>query len=192
MPGRLGPDDCARKRCPLVLFDEDCAGNAAHAREVGAAFRLRPWWPRRLGWRMTIPRQHGWRGWLWPLLLAGAIVGASGRSEMPAPWFPGADKGVHFLVFGLLATLVVRNGFAPRQVWVAVLAVSVFGATDEWHQSFTPGRSVEVADWVADTLGAAVAVAAYAAWPGYRRFLALGSKSRVEKSGALPPNRDAA
>jgi VanZ family protein len=43
---------------------------------------------------------------------------------------------------------------------VAVLAAAViasaFGATDEVHQSFVPGRNADVADWVADTLGAAV------------------------------------
>ncbi len=141
---------------------------------------------------MAFPRKHGWRGWLWPLLLAGAIVTASGRSDVPSPGFYGGDKVVHFLVFGLLATLVVRNGFAPRQAWIAVLAVSLFGATDEWHQSFTPGRAVEVADWLADTLGAAVAVTAYILWPAYRTLLEGSPKSRVEKSVALPPNRDAA
>ena len=141
---------------------------------------------------MAFPRKHGWRGWLWPLLLAAAITAASGRSEVPAPLFPGSDKAVHFLVFGLLATLVVRNGFEPRRAWLAVLAVSLFGAADEWHQSFTPGRAVEAADWVADTLGAAAAVAAYVLWPAYRTLLEGGAKSRVEKSGALPPNQDAA
>lgn len=101
----------------------------------------------------------------------------------------GIDKVTHFFVFGLLATLVVRNGLATgRRAWMAVVAVSAFGLTDEWHQSFTPGRSVEVADWVADTLGAAAAVAAYVRWPGYRRALERELKSRVENSGALPPN----
>jgi len=30
--------------------------------------------------------------------------------------------------------------------------------TDEWHQSFVVGRFSDVADWVADTSGAALAV----------------------------------
>ncbi|MSU51919.1 MAG: VanZ family protein [Opitutaceae bacterium] len=94
------------------------------------------------------------------------IVVASGRSEVVSSDIVGFDKVAHCLVFGLLATLVVRNGFLPKYAWLAVALVSLFGATDEWHQSFTPGRSVEIADWVADTLGAAVAL--YARWGWYR------------------------
>ena len=55
--------------------------------------------------------------------------------------------------------------------WGSILIVSVFGASDEWHQSFTPGRSATVADWVADTLGAGLAAAVYAGWAGYRGLL---------------------
>jgi VanZ family protein len=142
---------------------------------------------------MVLPMQHGWRGWLWPLALAVMIVIASGRSTVAAPSLLGFDKVAHFFVFGLLATLVVRNGYASRRVWVAVVLVSLFGATDEWHQSFTPGRSVQFADWVADTLGAIVAVAAYSLWPAYRALLErplfrLRPKSRIENPGAMPPN----
>lgn len=141
---------------------------------------------------MDWPLKHGWRGWLWPLALGSLIVVASGRSAVAAPDIVGIDKVTHFLVFDLLGTLVVRNGFPPRRAWIAVLAVSIFGLTDEWHQSFTPGRSVEVADWVADTLGAAVAVACYAGWPAYQRLLERPLKSRVENPAAIPPNQDVA
>lgn len=139
---------------------------------------------------MRLSSPLGWRGWLWPAVVATLIVVASGRSEVPTLEWVGIDKLTHFFLFGLLATLVVRNGLANgRGAWVAVVAVSVFGLTDEWHQSFTPGRTVEVADWVADTLGAALAVAAYVRWPAYRRALERELKRRVENSGALPPNR---
>jgi VanZ family protein len=30
----------------------------------------------------------------------------------------------------------------------------LFGATDEWHQSFVIGRLADPYDWAADTLGA--------------------------------------
>lgn len=140
---------------------------------------------------MGFPFGHGWRGWIWPAALAVVIVIASGRGTIAAPRITGLDKVVHFFVFGLLATLVLRNGFAPRQAWLAVVIVSVFGATDEWHQSFTPGRVMQVGDWVADTLGAVVAVIAYACWPGYRAALErplTAGKRRIENSGSLPPN----
>lgn len=101
------------------------------------------------------------------------IVVASGRSQVAAPpGVPGVDKISHFAVFGMLGTLVVR---APgrRRAWplCAVALVSFFGMSDEFHQSFTPGRSVEFADWVADTLGAALAVTLYCKWGLYRRAL---------------------
>ncbi len=134
---------------------------------------------------MQWPVRHGWRGWLWPALLATAITAASGQSQVTAPGVLNADKAAHFLVFGLLATLVVRNGFAPRHAWVAVVAVSAFGAADEWHQSFTPGRAVEVADWVADTLGAAVAVGLYVASPKWRRLLEHGPRAREARPAAV-------
>jgi VanZ family protein len=41
-----------------------------------------------------------------------------------------------------------------------VLGVSLLGAVDEWHQSFIPGRSMSLPDWVADTAGATVGVLA--------------------------------
>ena len=136
---------------------------------------------------------RGWRGWVWPLILASLIVVASSRSEVAAPDVEGIDKVGHFLVFGLLATLVVRNGFLPGYAWLAVTLVSVFGMTDEWHQSFTPGRSVEFADWVADTFGAMLAVALYARWGWYRGRLegSLGRKRpkpQVEISPESVPN----
>jgi len=115
----------------------------------------------------------GKRGWIWAGIVAGLIVFASGRSQVAAPNIVDIDKFGHFLVFGLLATLVARNGFVPGCSWLPILMVSLFGITDEWHQSFTPGRSVEVADWMADTAGAALAVTLYAYWGWYRRLLEM-------------------
>lgn len=127
---------------------------------------------------MQFPTPHGWRGWLWPALLATVIVCASGRGQVAAPNIVNFDKAAHFAIYGLLATLVARNGFVPGRTWVPIVAVSLFGLTDEWHQSFTPGRSVELVDWVADTLGAIVAVTAYAGWPFYRATLERTLRSR--------------
>jgi len=133
-----------------------------------------------------------WRAiylWLWPLSLATAIFIASGRSEVMGPDIIGIDKVAHFAVFGLLATLVLRTGCRP---WVAVLLVSLFGFTDEWHQSFTPGRMVEVADWVADTLGAITAVAIYARWTRYRVWLEMPlvrPQPRVENRATVVPTQ---
>lgn len=121
------------------------------------------------------------------------IVIASERSEVAAPGIIGIDKVAHSGLFGLLALLVQRTGFPPRRAWVAVALVSAFGLTDEWHQSFTPGRFVEVADWIADTLGAIVAVTIYVRWPRARALLErpLWRQRRIEKPAPLVPNQSA-
>ncbi len=122
------------------------------------------------------------RAWLWPVIIAALIFLASTRSELAGPSVPGTDKVAHFAVYGLLGTLVVRLGRRPRAAWIALVLVSLYGVSDEWHQSFTPGRSVEFADWLADTLGAALAIVLYRKWAWYRLRLEtpLWRKRRVE------------
>ena len=107
----------------------------------------------------------------WPLLVAATIFWASSHSQVAAPGIPNFDKVAHFSVYGLLATLLVRLGRGPRAVWLALLATSLYGASDEWHQYFVPGRSCELGDWLADTTGGALAVALYRLWPWYRTRL---------------------
>lgn len=122
--------------------------------------------------------------------MAAVIVLASSRSHVAGPEFVSSDKIAHFFVYGLLATLLCRLGNGWRGAAWALLAVSAFGATDEWHQSFVPGRSSEVADWVADTVGAALAVSLYAGWGPYRQWLEwpLGHGRPDEHAGTrLPP-----
>jgi VanZ family protein len=118
------------------------------------------------------------RAYLWPILLACAIFTASGSSQLATPDLGlqfSKDKIGHFLVFGLLATAILRTPLLKAGRWpqmlLAALIASGFGAFDEFRQSFTPGRSVEFADWLADSLGAILAVLVYARWSGYRKFL---------------------
>jgi VanZ family protein len=116
--------------------------------------------------------------YLWPVVLALAIFLASSTPRLATPDLGlqfSKDKLAHFLVFGLLATAIVRT---PRfkdlrlsSLLMAALIVSAYGGFDELRQSFTPNRSVELGDWMADTLGALTAVFVYARWHGYRRFL---------------------
>ena len=85
------------------------------------------------------------------------------------------DKLAHFLVFGLVATSILRTpkfkDLSWRSLILAATITSVYGGFDEFRQLLTPGRSVEFADWLADTLGAIVAVIVYAKWGWYRRLL---------------------
>ena len=120
---------------------------------------------------MTLKQKGFSPAFFWPVALATVIAVASGRSDVAGPSIIGIDKAIHFAVFGLLGTLVCRLHPDLRGAWLAWVAVSAFGAIDEWHQSFTPGRVAEVADWIADTLGAALGVALYFQWPRYRALL---------------------
>lgn len=129
--------------------------------------------------------------WLYPFGILVCIFFASGQSEVAGPGFVGGDKLAHFFAFGAVATGAIRLVDRRRAFWV-ILAVALYGASDEWHQSHTAGRSVEVADWIADTLGAMTAVCAYVLWPLYRRVLETPlrirrRKPRIEKRTADVP-----
>jgi VanZ family protein len=83
-------------------------------------------------------------------------------TSMPSSVVPSqagqVDKALHFSIYAVLAFLLTRLTFEGlprhRAAAIAVLIAVLFGAVDEWHQSFIPGRSKELADWFADTAGA--------------------------------------
>ncbi len=112
-----------------------------------------------------------WRRLAWALLVAGCIFIASSRSVVAEPHVANGDKVAHFAVYGLLGTLLCRMGRSWRTALIAILVASAFGASDEWHQSFVPGRDCDVMDWVADTAGAALGVLAYMLVWRYRTTL---------------------
>ncbi len=130
----------------------------------------------------------------WPIAVAATILVASSRSQVAAPPVVNIDKIAHFAVYGLLATLLCRVGHGWRAAFWALLVASAFGATDEWHQVYVPGRAAEVMDWIADTTGAALAVALYTGWHAYRRALEmrLGGRRRFAARGSAdsPPTAE--
>lgn len=109
--------------------------------------------------------------------LALSIFFASSRSELAGPnlWhIPYLDKYLHFLIFGLLATNLIRIPLRSNTALNCLLAfalTSLYGFADEYRQSFTLGRSVELGDALADSLGAFVATQAYARWTAYQKLL---------------------
>ena len=110
------------------------------------------------------------RAWLWaPPVVYMAIIFYLSAQSNPLPvlteyiW----DKALHLVEYGGLACLLYRaiagEGLhLTPAVLLALATTSVYGASDEWHQFFTPGRSADVHDWMADTLGGALGVAVYA------------------------------
>jgi VanZ family protein len=104
-----------------------------------------------------------------PAALYAAVLFALSAQPNPLPFLPPElflqDKLLHGLAYTVLGALLVPGfrgaGCSARSaVLLAVALASVYGATDEFHQSFVPGRNADVLDWVADTLGAALGAAA--------------------------------
>ena len=91
---------------------------------------------------------------LWVALI---LVGTSWPGINVGPEDLGLDKVFHFTAYAILSGLVLRATRTPF-FWgtflMVVLAISLFGAVDEWHQAFIPRRSMSFFDWVADTAGA--------------------------------------
>jgi VanZ family protein len=71
----------------------------------------------------------------------------------------GSDKVAHAFGYAVLGALLARATGRPR---VAIVLATLYGASDEFHQAFVPGRTPDVLDLAADLLGAAVGAAAVA------------------------------
>jgi VanZ family protein len=101
------------------------------------------------------------RRWLPPLLWAGVILTGTSLPSSVLPSQPsGVDKALHFGIYLLFGVLLSREFAYSTGRWraalLAILVAISFGAADEWHQQFIPGRSTEFADWRADALGSTI------------------------------------
>ncbi len=116
--------------------------------------------------------------WVWPALLALTIFTISSIELAPQPPFPGwfsPHVMAHFLVYGLMATLILRcflpHFLKPLPILTAFLLTTLFGVIDEWRQAYNPVRFFSYQDMLINALGAAVAIAAYSFCPLYRNIL---------------------
>ncbi len=138
--------------------------------------------------RMSVIQAIKRRETLWPILLAGTITWCSGHpAAVPTmTWFE-VDKLGHFAAYGALATAIIRHPALGRWPWLgcwwALVLASAYGMGDEFRQSLTHGiRSPDWHDWLADTIGAAVAVSLYLRWPWYRRLLEMPLRKKRPKA----------
>ena len=88
-----------------------------------------------------------------------------------------SDKVVHAVAYCLLGVFTLRachRGIQPLRHWPTILAMLMtltYGALDEWHQAYVPGRFPSLYDWFADAAGAGlsmVLVWSAAAWRSRR------------------------
>jgi len=104
--------------------------------------------------------------WFPAVATAALIFWLSHQPDLPEP--PGhiPDWAAHILEYGFFTLTLVfgtTRGFSGplrtrSRVLAAVLIASLYGISDEFHQSFV-GRDPTVLDWLADTLGASIMAA---------------------------------
>lgn len=102
------------------------------------------------------------------LLMMAAIFSFSSIPSVEMPNFGLLDflvkKGGHALGYGLLALAYVRglkgerSEIHPRQLFIAWVLAILYSVTDEFHQSFVPGRNPAVTDVMIDAVGAGLAL----------------------------------
>jgi VanZ family protein len=112
------------------------------------------------------PTLHRWL----PVAAYMALIFALSSIQRPPAMPGGSDKVLHALLYSGLGFLFARawaGGAArvgARTVMAAMVFGALYGASDEFHQYFNPPRSVEVADLVADTIGACLGAGVLWAW----------------------------
>jgi len=107
--------------------------------------------------------------WL-PLILYCLFIYIQSAHPSPEqiPSIPFIDKVLHCAAYGIMGILFYRACQTLRikdnihmLILISVVSASLYGISDEIHQSFVPFREAEVADVIADMLGAAIGVLLY-------------------------------
>ena len=107
--------------------------------------------------------------WL-PLILYCLFIYIQSNHPSPEqiPIFPYVDKVLHVTAYGIMGILFYRAYQTLRLkdnikmlMFLSVVSASLYGISDEIHQSFVPLREAEVADVIADMIGAIVGVCLY-------------------------------
>lgn len=104
---------------------------------------------------------RGLRAWLPVAAWATLIFVASARPTVPVGLGGGLDKVAHLSAYLVLGFLLARALPIPR---AAILLGWAYALSDEIHQRFVPGRTFEVADWIADAVGVLLGVLAFHWW----------------------------
>jgi VanZ family protein len=123
--------------------------------------------------------------WLPPIAYMVAVFALSAQSNpLPLVTEHVWDKLLHLFEYSGLALLLARalagEGLSWRAAFLAAaLVASAYGVTDEYHQSFVPGRETSVLDWTADSIGA---LAGASCWS-----FALGPSLLVRRARTASP-----
>lgn len=108
-----------------------------------------------------------WRAlslWLPVAAWAAVLFALSAQSDLPPVPPHVTDKMLHAGAYTVLGGALLRalaggrwHGVTLGTAVVAIALTTGYGVSDEFHQSFVPKRSVEVADVAADLAGGTIA-----------------------------------
>jgi VanZ family protein len=117
--------------------------------------------------RSMLPRLRVICAWMLVGLYAGGIFVLSSLSHPPlvSTWeYPHLDKLYHAIEYGGLTFVLIHalcltcaSGPSTGVVLGAAVLAIVYGTLDEFHQAFTPHRTMSVYDLLANAAGAGVA-----------------------------------
>lgn len=104
--------------------------------------------------------------WLWAFLIfVGSSVPGLSAPDIGFHWEDKLAHIIEFAVFGFVLMRAFSNSrhkWLRRQSWLITLLVgTIYAALDELHQRLVPGRSAELADWIADVLGVLIGQCLY-------------------------------
>jgi VanZ family protein len=117
--------------------------------------------------------------WWLPLLVwMGVIFVGSSIGSVPRVGGKVTDgvahRVAHMIEFAVLGALTLRvvskdRPITKRELIITVIVIALYGASDEFHQRFTPGRSSEGLSVLFDVAGGLAGAWAYRWWRSRRR-----------------------
>lgn len=101
--------------------------------------------------------------WVFLIFILSSIPG----SRIPKISIAGFDKIGHIFIYSVFGFLLIRavtktsNISLTKAVILSVIIASIYGISDEWYQSFVPGRTADKVDFFADFVGVGMGIFLY-------------------------------
>ncbi len=119
----------------------------------------------------------------WILVMIAITVESSiSNISLPNIGINFTDKLAHFTVFGIMGWVLTRGMLLSNIKYPIILSILIgfiFAISDEWHQSFVPGRDSDVLDVLADLIGLIVFANLYKLFIYYFPPKALKTKEEI-------------
>lgn len=108
-----------------------------------------------------------------PYLIAAVLYAAflfylSHQPTLPMPHIVSfEDLIAHAAAYSILYSLL-HHAFPETRPLILLFVTALYGMSDEWHQSFVPGRVPDVWDFAADAAGGTIAMIFWTTWKSRR------------------------